>query len=212
MLESYCEKAQLKDGIDILDLGCGKPRSYAARASSVHFLNHFNACCRVGQSLIVLGAKVPEISYCRPFKLFHSEDAYRQRCQGSGPHESRNHHGRCEHIRFPWVKTVRFLHSIYALVLYPPASFDRILSIEVWSYECLQKATISRLVQMFEHMKNYKVLMSKVASWLRPTGGGEESLFFVHIFCHRTTPYHFEEGDGWMAQTFFSGMQQWCAV
>jgi hypothetical protein len=27
----------------------------------------------------------------------------------------------------------------------------------------------------------------------------------VHIFCHRTTPYHFEEGDGWMAQTFFSG-------
>ena len=36
MLESYCEKAQLKDGIDILDLGCGKPRSYAAPASSVH--------------------------------------------------------------------------------------------------------------------------------------------------------------------------------
>ncbi len=23
MLESYCEKAQLKDGLDILDLGCG---------------------------------------------------------------------------------------------------------------------------------------------------------------------------------------------
>ena len=57
---------------------------------------------------------------------------------------------------------------------------------------------------MFEHMKNYKALMSKVASWLRPDGP-EESLFFVHIFCHRTTPYHFEEGDGWMAQTFFSG-------
>ena len=57
---------------------------------------------------------------------------------------------------------------------------------------------------MFEHMKNYKALMSKVASWLR-AGGLEDSLFFVHIFCHRTTPYHFEEGDGWMAQTFFSG-------
>lgn len=24
MLESYCEKAKLTDGIDILDLGCGK--------------------------------------------------------------------------------------------------------------------------------------------------------------------------------------------
>lgn len=91
-------------------------------------------------------------------------------------------------------------------MLYPPASFDRILSIEVSSYGCLRKAPILQLVQMFEHMKNYKVLMSKVASWLRPTNGDEESLFFVHIFCHRTTPYHFEEGDGWMAQTFFSGM------
>ena len=65
--------------------------------------------------------------------------------------------------------------------------FDRVLSIE-----------------MFEHMKNYKALMAKVASWLRPDGP-EDALFFVHIFCHRTTPYHFEEGDGWMAQTFFSG-------
>ena len=25
MLESYCEKAQLRDGLDILDLGCGMP-------------------------------------------------------------------------------------------------------------------------------------------------------------------------------------------
>ena len=58
---------------------------------------------------------------------------------------------------------------------------------------------------MFEHMKNYKSLMAKVASWLRPTSGSEESLFFVHIFCHRTTPYHFVESDGWMAQTFFTG-------
>ena len=57
---------------------------------------------------------------------------------------------------------------------------------------------------MFEHMKNYKALMAKVASWLRPDGP-EDALFFVHIFCHRTTPYHFEEGDGWMARTFFSG-------
>ena len=63
---------------------------------------------------------------------------------------------------------------------------------------------------MFEHMKNYKALMSKVASWLRPTSGTNESLFFVHIFCHRETPYHFEEGDGWMAQTFFTGTCPLC--
>lgn len=60
---------------------------------------------------------------------------------------------------------------------------------------------------MFEHMKNYQMLMSKIASWLRPKkdGSAEDSLFFVHIFCHKTTPYHFEENDGWMAQNFFSG-------
>jgi hypothetical protein len=65
---------------------------------------------------------------------------------------------------------------------------------------------------MFEHMKNYQVLMAKVASWLRPStkeksvGDADESLLFIHIFCHKTMPYHFEEDDGWMAQNFFSGM------
>ena len=62
--------------------------------------------------------------------------------------------------------------------------FDRILSIE-----------------MFEHMKNYSHLFRKVSAWLKPTTG----LLFIHIFCHRTTPYHFEQSDGWMAQHFFSG-------
>ena len=60
---------------------------------------------------------------------------------------------------------------------------------------------------MFEHMKNYKTLMSKIASWLRPNdvSNGDQALFFCHIFCHRTTPYHFGESDGWMAQMFFTG-------
>lgn len=61
---------------------------------------------------------------------------------------------------------------------------------------------------MFEHMKNYKMLMAKISSWLRPKTGSTslDSLFFVHIFCHKTMPYHFKENDGWMAQNFFSGM------
>ena len=61
---------------------------------------------------------------------------------------------------------------------------------------------------MFEHMKNYKTLMAKIASWLRPKAlmpEKEEALFFAHIFCHSNTPYHFEESDGWMAQNFFTG-------
>jgi cyclopropane fatty-acyl-phospholipid synthase-like methyltransferase len=55
-------------------------------------------------------------------------------------------------------------------------------------------------IEMFEHMKAYPLLFKKVSSWLAPKG-----LVFIHIFCHRDTPYHFEEDDGWMAQTFFSG-------
>jgi len=68
---------------------------------------------------------------------------------------------------------------------------------------------------MFEHMKNYEALLSKISTWLRPRSDktheagkldeAEESLLFIHIFCHRTTPYHFVEDDGWMAKNFFSG-------
>ena len=55
-------------------------------------------------------------------------------------------------------------------------------------------------IEMFEHMKAYPQLFKKVSTWLAPGG-----LVFIHIFCHKSQPYHFEEGDGWMAQTFFSG-------
>ena len=61
------------------------------------------------------------------------------------------------------------------------ASFDRVTSIE-----------------LFEHMKNYELLMAKIARALKP--GGK---LFVHIFAHKIMPYDFEEG--WMSTHFFSG-------
>jgi cyclopropane-fatty-acyl-phospholipid synthase len=63
--------------------------------------------------------------------------------------------------------------------------FDRILSVE-----------------MFEHMKNYQLLLAKLNRWLKP--GGQ---LFVHIFTHQTTPYHFEDTDGtdWLTRYFFTG-------
>ena len=60
-------------------------------------------------------------------------------------------------------------------------SFDRVVSIE-----------------LFEHMKNYELLLGKVARALKPQGKA-----FVHIFAHKTTPYDFE--DGWMSTHFFTG-------
>ena len=55
-------------------------------------------------------------------------------------------------------------------------------------------------IEMFEHMKAYPFLFHKVSTWLKPQG-----ILFIHIFCSTSQPYHFEESDGWMAQTFFSG-------
>lgn len=59
--------------------------------------------------------------------------------------------------------------------------FDRILSIE-----------------MLEHVRNYEVLLARIASWLEPDGR-----FFCHVFCHRRFAYPYE--DGWMARRFFTG-------
>jgi cyclopropane-fatty-acyl-phospholipid synthase len=55
---------------------------------------------------------------------------------------------------------------------------------------------------MFEHMKNYELLMARVASWLKPRG-----MLFVHVFSHRESAHEFDADDpnAWMAQTFFSG-------
>ena len=64
---------------------------------------------------------------------------------------------------------------------FEPEIFDRVISIE-----------------LFEHMKNYRLLMAKVAKALKP--GGK---LFVHIFAHKESPYDFEEG--WMSTHFFTG-------
>lgn len=66
---------------------------------------------------------------------------------------------------------------------FPGESFDRVLSVE-----------------MFEHMKNYSFLLKKVSQWLK--SGGK---LFIHIFCHKSQPYDYKEGDGWMTDYFFTG-------
>ena len=57
-------------------------------------------------------------------------------------------------------------------------------------------------VEMFEHVRNYRVLFERIAGWLDP--GGK---LFCHIFCHRELMYPFEtEGeDNWMGRYFFTG-------
>ena len=62
----------------------------------------------------------------------------------------------------------------------PEGRFDRVMSIE-----------------MFEHMRNWRELLARVAGWLAPDGRA-----FVHVFSHRTLPYLFE--GTWAAERFFT--------
>jgi cyclopropane-fatty-acyl-phospholipid synthase len=57
-------------------------------------------------------------------------------------------------------------------------------------------------VEMFEHMRNWPLLLERVHGWLVPEGR-----LFIHIFTHRCYAYPFEtEGaDNWMGRHFFSG-------
>jgi cyclopropane-fatty-acyl-phospholipid synthase len=52
-------------------------------------------------------------------------------------------------------------------------------------------------VEMFEHIMNWRELMTRVKSWLTPDGR-----FFMHIFTHRSGAYLFDRADGedWIAQ------------
>ena len=57
-------------------------------------------------------------------------------------------------------------------------------------------------VEMFEHMSNWRALLSRARGWLRPDGR-----LFLHVFSHQSHPYSFEVADeaDWIAQHFFTG-------
>ena len=57
-------------------------------------------------------------------------------------------------------------------------------------------------VEMFEHMRNWRLLLEHIAGWLEPGG-----LLLVHTFCHRDVAYPFTDRDAsdWMARHFFTG-------
>ena len=67
----------------------------------------------------------------------------------------------------------------------PQQRFDRVVSVE-----------------MFEHMANWRALLTRVRSWLKPNG-----MLFFHVFTHKNAPYRFEKDDkeDWIAQHFFTG-------
>jgi len=69
--------------------------------------------------------------------------------------------------------------------LHTDITFDRIISVE-----------------MFEHMRNYRLLLNKIAGWLKKNGK-----LFIHIFCHNDYAYPYETNtdSDWMTRYYFTG-------
>jgi cyclopropane-fatty-acyl-phospholipid synthase len=67
----------------------------------------------------------------------------------------------------------------------PEGRFDRILTVE-----------------MFEHMTNWRALLTRMRGWLAPDGR-----VFVHVFSHADRAYRFDHKHGadWIARYFFTG-------
>ncbi len=144
MLALYNERAELSDGQQILELGCGWGSLTLWMAE--HFPN----------------SQITAVSNSRPQRE-HIEARLNER----------------------GLSNVRVITCDVNELKLDPNTFDRCVSIE-----------------MFEHMRNYEVLLGRIASWLKP--GGK---LFVHIFCHRELMYPFEtQGeDNWMGRYFFTG-------
>jgi cyclopropane-fatty-acyl-phospholipid synthase len=67
----------------------------------------------------------------------------------------------------------------------PGIVFDRIVSVE-----------------MFEHIANWRALLTRARGWLKPDGR-----LFIHVFTHAASAYRFdhESGADWIAKYFFTG-------
>ncbi len=144
MLALSCERADLVDGLRILELGCGW-----------------------GSLTLWMAEKYPAAKITAVSNSATQREHIEARCGERG---------------FENVTVIT--RDMNELEL-DPEQFDRVVSVE-----------------MFEHMKNYRELLKRVASWMVP--GGK---LFVHIFTHTRFAYHFEGTDpsDWITRYFFEG-------
>lgn len=148
MLRLYAERAQLRDGQRILDLGCGWG------SLSLWLAERYP------------GAQIVGLSNSNGQREFI---------------EARARERGLTNVRIVTANIVDAEFPLQGV----EAGFDRVLSIE-----------------MFEHMRNYGLLLRKIAGWLKPDGK-----LFVHIFAHPLLAYPFEDAgqSDWMTRHFFTG-------
>lgn len=143
MLEIYIERAELKDGQDVLELGCGWGSMSLFMAKTFPNSNITGVSNSATQKKYI-DSKVEELGLKNLTIIT------------------------CDMNQFQIDKT-----------------FDRVVSIE-----------------MFEHMRNYQKLFSKVHSFLKDDGK-----LFVHVFTHKDFAYLYEAKDenDWIGKYFFTG-------
>ena len=145
MLALTVERAGIRDGDRVLELGCGWG------SLSLWMAQHFPA------------AAITVVSNSRTQKL-HIDAQAAQR----------------------GLSNLRVITcDMNELAFEPGTCFDRVVSVE-----------------MFEHMRNYQLLLQRLAGWMAPG-----ATLFVHIFTHLLHAYPFEIRDesDWMARYFFTG-------
>lgn len=142
MLAISCERAELMDGMELLDLGCGWG------SLSLWVAERYPNC-----RITAVSNAVPQGDFIR---------------------------GRCADRGLPNVDVITADMNDFNT----SRRFDRVMSIE-----------------MFEHMRNWPLLLARIASWLRNDGK-----LFLHVFTHRRFAYTFDEttGDNWMGRHFFT--------
>lgn len=143
MLDRTCRNADLRDGQEILELGCGW-----------------------GSLTLWMASQFP--------------DSHVTAVSNSS---SQRHHIESRALELGLSNLRVITRDVNELEL--DARFDRVVSVE-----------------MFEHVRNYRQLLERIAQWMKP-----DARLFVHIFCHRFLAYPFEsEGEGnWMGRHFFTG-------
>lgn len=79
-----------------------------------------------------------------------------------------------------------------------------VITCDMNDFEAPGAGTYDRIVsvEMFEHMANWRALLTRAKGWLKPEGR-----MFIHIFTHRDAPYRFDHTDSgdFIAQHFFTG-------
>lgn len=142
-LEITCQRAQLREGMNILELGCGW-----------------------GSLTMFMAQKFPSAHVTGVSNSSTQKLHIESQCKMRG------------------ITNVRIITADMN-VFDINETFDRVVSVE-----------------MFEHMRNYQLLLEKISRFLKPDGK-----LFVHIFTHKEFTYFFDVVDDtdWMSKYFFTG-------